>query len=181
MTKPPHPPVRHPLAEISIWLDTYDDVFSDFDPRPYAERTLSDDFLQAVQKEVRANPAGRFEVKLLIPAKLRQPETERIIAGRIAAYFREAWTSFEAETRRTQRFGVLLTVLSVVTIFLATLVQVSALPAYLKSLLAALLEPAGWFMVFTGLERLLLTPEQKKEQAVFLRKMSDGIIEFVPY
>ena len=32
------------LAEISILLDSYDDIFSDFDPSPYSERTLSDDY-----------------------------------------------------------------------------------------------------------------------------------------
>lgn len=179
--RPSKTPGRHPLAEVSIWLDTYDDVFSDFDPRPYAERTLSDDFLQAVRKEVLANPAGRFEVRLLIPARLRQPETERLIAERLAAYFREAFASSQAEMRRIQRFGIILTGLSVLTIFLATFVQSSQLPPYTKSLLAALLEPAGWFMVFTGLERLLLTPEQKKDQLAFLRRMSDCVIEFVPY
>ena len=32
-------------GEISLLLDSYTGIFSDFDPRPYAERTLSDDFL----------------------------------------------------------------------------------------------------------------------------------------
>lgn len=38
------------MSEISIWLDNYDDIFSDFDPRPYSQRSLSDDFLAEAKK-----------------------------------------------------------------------------------------------------------------------------------
>ena len=33
------------MSEISLILDTYDDMFSSFDPRPYSQRALSEDFL----------------------------------------------------------------------------------------------------------------------------------------
>ena len=32
-------------ANISLILDSYEDIFSSFDPREYSERALSDDFL----------------------------------------------------------------------------------------------------------------------------------------
>ena len=38
------------LRDISIWLETYDDIFSDFDPKAYSERVLSDDFLVEIRK-----------------------------------------------------------------------------------------------------------------------------------
>lgn len=50
-------------TEISIWVDTYDDVFSDFDSRPYDNRELSDDFLTEVRKMVRSNAPGKVELK----------------------------------------------------------------------------------------------------------------------
>ena len=37
-------------AKIFLWLDDFDDIFSDFDPRPYSARELSDDFLDEVRK-----------------------------------------------------------------------------------------------------------------------------------
>src|SRR5690349_704077 len=43
-------------SELSIWLDTYDDIFSDFDPRPLNERALSDDFLSEARKMARDTP-----------------------------------------------------------------------------------------------------------------------------
>ena len=35
---------------VSLWLDNYDNIFSDFDPRSYAHRELSDDFLIEAKK-----------------------------------------------------------------------------------------------------------------------------------
>ncbi|MEJ7738686.1 MAG: hypothetical protein WKF97_14755 [Chitinophagaceae bacterium] len=52
-TKEINPVQKHPLlklAEISILPSSYDDIFSDFDPNAYAERTLSDDFITQAKK-----------------------------------------------------------------------------------------------------------------------------------
>lgn len=38
------------LNSIQIALDHYDDIFSDFDPSPFSQRMLSDDFLKEMQK-----------------------------------------------------------------------------------------------------------------------------------
>ena len=40
-------------GNISLILESYTDIFSDFDPRPYDQRTLSDDFLLECKKAVR--------------------------------------------------------------------------------------------------------------------------------
>ena len=39
-------PVSSPKeGNVSLVLESYNDIFSDFDPRNYSERALSDDFL----------------------------------------------------------------------------------------------------------------------------------------
>src|SRR4051812_46940136 len=75
-------------AELSIWLDTYDDIFSDFDPRPYSERALSDDFINEARKMVREKPTGTIELKLLMPSELRNNETENIIINSLHSHFK---------------------------------------------------------------------------------------------
>ena len=42
-------------AQVSLVLDTYDDIFSDFDPRPYDQRALSGDFLDAARHGTSSN------------------------------------------------------------------------------------------------------------------------------
>ncbi len=66
-------------SEISIILDTYDDIFSDFDPRPYSERALSDDFLIEANKASRDKASGQIELIFLIPQKMRNIESENLI------------------------------------------------------------------------------------------------------
>lgn len=51
------------LAEVSILLDSYDDIFSDFDPSAYSERTLSDDFIIQAKKNFR-NKSGNKKISL---------------------------------------------------------------------------------------------------------------------
>jgi hypothetical protein len=47
--------------EIKLMLDTYDDIFSDFDPRPFSQRTLSEDFLEEARKASREKEMGNIE------------------------------------------------------------------------------------------------------------------------
>ena len=47
-----HPAITMHESKMSLILDTYLDIFSSFDPRPYEERSLSDDFLDECKKMV---------------------------------------------------------------------------------------------------------------------------------
>ena len=42
---------------MSLWINCYDDIFSDFDLRAYASRNISDDFL----RELLADPVNILE------------------------------------------------------------------------------------------------------------------------
>ena len=55
------------LSQISMWMDSYDDIFSDFDPRPSSQRSISDDFLIESRRAAKDKVTGTFELKLLIP------------------------------------------------------------------------------------------------------------------
>jgi len=46
------------LKEIAIVIDTWDDVFSDFDPSPLNERTVSGDFVEELKKRYRETQRG---------------------------------------------------------------------------------------------------------------------------
>ena len=72
---------------ISLWLDSYDDIFSDFDPRPFSEKNISDDFLYEVKKVSMESGFSIGEIKLLLPEKVRNSETESIITTRLFSFF----------------------------------------------------------------------------------------------
>ena len=71
------------LREITIQLDTYDDIFSDFDPRPYSSRALSEDFIKEIKRHYMEDKRGRFEVHFTIPASERNIGDEGLIKKRL--------------------------------------------------------------------------------------------------
>src|SRR5688500_17884914 len=73
--------------EIHIWIDDYNDIFSDFDPRDYSERNISDDFLREVKKVAAESEYDVKTLHLLIDEKLRDEKTEGIIVERIHEEF----------------------------------------------------------------------------------------------
>lgn len=168
------------LSEIGLWLDSYDDIFSDFDPRPYSERALSDDFLHAARKASRDKVSGQIELKFLIPAKLRNQAYETIIAKRLRQYFRkhatEEYRGFQKTTRRALWFIILgITIM----LFAAFILYTYPEKNLFFSFLIILSEPAGWFFFWEGSHILLF--DSKRPEVDFLRKMANVEISFVPY
>ena len=52
------------LKEIAVVIDTWDDIFSDFDPRPLNERTVSGDFIEELRKRYRETPRGDLVISI---------------------------------------------------------------------------------------------------------------------
>jgi hypothetical protein len=80
------------VFEISIWLDSYNDIFSDFDSRPFSERTVSDDFLSEVRKVCDEKSRDKIHLKLSVPEKMRNTDDEKIIIKRLHLYFKNSLT-----------------------------------------------------------------------------------------
>src|SRR3990172_6758605 len=95
------------LRAISLWLDNYDDVFSDFDPRPFSERAISDDFLSEAKKMFRENSKGRFELRLLIPEAVRNSKEESLVSSRLRAYFKGVEKDEQKKMAQEKRAGFL--------------------------------------------------------------------------
>lgn len=75
------------LNSIHISLDEYDDIFSDFDPLPYSDRTLSDDFLKELRKHDLHEKDQKINIHFSIPKVLRIIKTESLIKKRLKSYF----------------------------------------------------------------------------------------------
>jgi hypothetical protein len=168
-------------SELSIWLDDYDDVFSDFDSRPINERSLSDDFLVEVRKMVREKPTGNVELKLLIPNAKRKKELEVMVVKNLHTYFKHAADAIYHEMKKTRRRGFLLSGLGfLVMIATAYLVSISNRSFFFNAA-QIVLEPSGWFMVWSGMDNIFYNSRQRKPNLDFNTKMSHAEIIFVSY
>jgi len=168
------------LSEISIILDTYDDIFSDFDPRPYAVRELSDDFLDEVKKAAR-HKGSKVELKVMMPKTLRKPEEEMIIKKRVKAHYRASGEQINKDLLKVRQKGGLFVLVGVVILTLVVL-MLSIIPAGLtQTFFLFLFEPAGWFTVWNGFDLLFIQPSSRYEERAFLQKMANSEISFISY
>ncbi|MCX8198108.1 MAG: hypothetical protein N3F07_02850 [Candidatus Micrarchaeota archaeon] len=159
------------IREITIKLDTYDDIFSDFDPRPYSQRELSEDFLKEVQRRYMEDKHGRFEVHFTIPSSERDTKEEALIKKRIREHFSQMAKAEHEEIKKTQRRGYVYIAIGA-AVLLANVAALFTLheSSWFYQVLSILLVPAGWYGMFTGIGKVIDEPVLSAEKkAVYER------------
>jgi hypothetical protein len=163
---------------VSIWIDDYDDLFSDFDPRPISERNISDDFLVEVNKIFLESDILVNEFRLLIPEKARDKEKEPVIIKRLHFYFRQNLLSIKAQVKEKNKKGVLLSVIGLLLMITASYIAYLKSAAFIMQIAFVIAEPAGWFLLWTGLDMLLYAFRDKKAELEFYGKITKAKISF---
>ena len=168
-------------AEISIWLDSYNDIFSDFYSRPISLRSLSDDFITQVKKTQRENKGDKVALRLLMPSALRKTEQENHIIERLRLYFNTIHLQLRDDARATNRKGLYFILVGIALMVTSGYISFVKSEKFHIHLLLVLFEPAGWFMLWTGLDHLIYFSTNKKSEVDFYRLMSNVEIEFNSY
>ena len=167
-------------AQISILLKSYNDIFSNFDPRPFGQRALSDDFLSEI-KRASLDKQGALETNFLIPKNERNSEHEVVIKKRLRDHFKRHSVILEKEISSIRRRGIFMASLGVFFIMIAGyLLSLSSHKLFVQFMIVVL-EPAGWFTAWTGLDEIYYTTRQKKPDLEFYHKMTQSEIVFHPY
>lgn len=167
-------------SEISLLLDTYDDIFSDFDPRPFSKRALSDDFLYEAKKAAREKEGGTFELRFLIPDNVRNRELEKIIQKRLHEHFKKHAGVVEKELSETVVKGILALIVGF-SVMVGTALLNSYTKTFVTNMLTIVLEPAGWFSVWLGFDHIFYNAKAKKPEVQFYKKMKNAEIIFETY
>ncbi len=168
-------------ASISLIIDRYESIFSDFDPRPYTERAISDDFLLEAQKAVRETEEGSFELHFLIPKHLHNPHEDSVIKERLRRHFKQSEHRLSTDSHKVAKKGVVLTIMGFIFMLLASMASLMVQQNNWFSLLVVFLEPSGWFMVWYGLDIVFYISKEKKSELEFYRKMTKADIHFDTY
>lgn len=164
---------------ISLVLESYGDIFSDFDPRPYSEKALSDDFLLECKKAVHDKKELGLELRLLVPKSKRNAVHELQIKKRLKNHFHKHFNEKLKERKKTIKEGILLFFIGVILIFISTLLYIKK--GFLFNFLFVVFEPAGWFTIWTGFEKIFLAEKEKKADLEFYKKMANVTIHFYNY
>ncbi|MDO8646953.1 MAG: hypothetical protein Q7R70_00870 [Candidatus Diapherotrites archaeon] len=171
-----------PKNEVGILIHDYDFLFSDFDPRPLAQRAISDDFLREVRKFTFEESPGIAELRFLVPAGVRNSNSEAIIKKRLRDHFKKHFLEFEKEQKKVVGLGLLGFFSGLgLTVAAGVLVYHFAESNLAAAILISLLEPAGWFIFWTGLDSLIHESKVLFPVLDFYKRMSKADIVFDSY
>jgi hypothetical protein len=172
-------------GNISLVLDSYDDLFSDFDPRSYSEKALSDDFLAECKRAAR-HQEGVTELRLLLPSNRRKIHEEAIIKKRLKSHFLKHYQEEKRIIGRIRREGFLWFLIGSVILTMSTLLyeykaDFYAQLKFLWDFLFIISQPAGWFTFWEGLGKVFIVAREEIPNYEFYKKMSEANIYFLNY
>ncbi len=168
-------------GNISLILDGYNDLFSDFDPRHFSERALSDDFLAESKRASRDKPAGSIEVKFLVPEKKRNYKDEVTIKRRLKEHFRKHFLLIDSERKRIIKQGFLFILFGLVLMAFATYVLFYFEGSLITHFIVVISEPGGWFLFWEGLDLIIFESKKLRPERDYFEKMSKAVVYFNSY
>jgi hypothetical protein len=170
------------MSEISLVLDTYDDIFSDFDPRTLDKRSLSDDFLVEIKRATREKKYGVIELNFLIPLEQQKQSKEEMIRKRLHEHFRRHYELIKKEVDAVRRKGAVMVIIGLILSILAAIyVYPNESHNILNNIILVLIEPAAWFTIWEGANKIFDTWKQQLHELEFYKKMIKSEITFTAY
>ena len=166
-------------GNVSLILDSYTDIFSDFDPRAYSERALSDDFLAECKRAARDKELG-FELILSVPKNKRKLNDETSIKKRIKEHFKEHHAEKEREIHKIKKNGVRWIIIGSILLITTAILETYS-KSFLINLAMVITTPAGWFSFWEGLGKIFIYSREREPEELFYRKMANAKIHFVNY
>lgn len=168
---------------VMVAIDDYEDIFSDFDTRPFSERSLSDDFLKELSHRTLETPKGELELVLALPKALRKEKDEATIKNRLRKHFKEEIRKLEEKRVFKRRKGAVYLSIAAIALTLEALLieQAEHISKIVFALAQAIVLPAGWFTAYTGLEKIVQPYEEDAGDYIFFRKMLAASYTFVSY
>lgn len=157
------------MAELSLWLDSYDDIFSDFDSRHYLKRRISEDFIEELQMSLKYRHEQPDSLILLLPEAQRNAEVEKEISVSIKEQLRDRIEILQNKSGKTRMRGTALLVSGMLIMLLDSLIVWKIQSHYPGVVLRIVMEPAGWFMIWNGLDYLVYEYRSIKKETAFYK------------
>lgn len=170
-------------GEVSLVVEDYNGIFSDFDPRPFSHKALSVDFLDEARRATREIAPGKFGLRLLLPKEKRNIKEEEVIKGRLREHFKKHAGLLEKDQKGIIIQGIYFLIAGLIFMFAAAYILFFYHDKInlVKEFLVVLLEPGGWFLFWEGLNLIIFKSKVLKPDLEFYRKMVNSEIIFSHY
>jgi len=167
------------LKEIAIVIDSWDDIFSDFDPRPLNERTVSGDFIDELKKRYRDTPTGDFVITICAPIKLKDKESEHMVTHRLKKHFHQLFLNKKRILVRVRIRGSIFVLVGICSLSFLVMAKYFRFINELSIEIASIiLMPLGWFGFWEGLSKLIDTSPAFLQDETFFDKLSKTTYQF---
>jgi hypothetical protein len=168
-------------TEIVVYINTIDDIYSDFDPRKIDARILSADFINEVRLQGQQSTDGsRIEVNIFAPRFIRQHEltrkAEKITRRRIRRYFEEEYRLLRSDWAKSLARGLVFLVSGLTCFFIAKLVGDPGESHFILKILLELITFFSWFATWNGITTFGDLPKQRELR--LRRRLADAQIHF---
>lgn len=175
-------PIKQRLDDInaiSIAIDTYDDIFSDFDPREIDHRELSEDFIIELLRRHRTDPRGKYDVVLVAPKIISDQNTEKKITSRLTHFFHAKFTQDIKIINQIRLRGLIFIVIGMALLMsLVFVTYYRALDRLMIELAGIVFMPLGWFGVWEGFGQIVDRPLKLQREAEVFKKLSKAVYKF---
>lgn len=177
-SKPKQENINFRKGNISLFINSYNDLFSDFDPRGYSERMLSEDFIEECKRAAREEE-GKIELILLCPKNKRNTKDEANIKKKIKEHFSYHFRKEHAIRKRSRVEGVTWFLIGSIIMVLATFLVGKT--NFVLRFLEIMAIPSGWFLFWEGLDKIFITSRKILFNYKFYKKMAEATIVFADY
>ncbi|MEI7946272.1 MAG: hypothetical protein WCJ02_06225 [bacterium] len=167
------------LKEISLILDVWDDIFSDFDPRPLDERAVSEDFINELKKRYLETPKGALLISFYAPKSLKDDQSEQMVIRRLRKHFRDKTLQAKRDIYRMRARGAVFVFVGMLSLISITLISYFNLVKDLAiRLLEILFVPLGWFGIWEGFSKIINASPLLVNEHELYHKLSNAEYQF---
>ena len=125
--------------------------------------------------------SGAIVLKLLLPSNQRVKITEGVIVKSLHAHFHCLARVLGDEMNQIRKRGITLTGFGLFIMIITALLLNLPQKNFPLNALQIVLEPAGWFLAWTGLDQFFYVARRKKPEYEFMSRMSHASIEFLSF
>lgn len=174
--------VKQRLADInsiSIAIDTYDDIFSDFDPRDVVDRDLSEDFINELARRHRQGRKGKFDVVLVAPKSVENVAVEKKITARLNRYFHQKYLRYKKSIDELRIRGAIYIAFGMLLLAALTLIAYfGKMDRLAIELMGIIFMPLGWFGIWEGFSKIVDIPFRLGSDALVYKGLSKAAYKF---
>ena len=164
--------------DLSLWLDDYDDIYSDFDSRNYLKRRVSHDFVNELRIALKNKNEKINDLILLLPQNKRNTTTEQKIIQNLKNYFNRYLHLYTEKHNKNLKRGIFLFIIAILLMIVNSVVSLQLNNNLLSSIIRIVLEPAGWFLAWVSFDILYYDRQELRKEKYFFSELSEIKIYF---